>query len=90
MSLLQWASTIEKLVSSNKLRLVLASASPRRKEILASLLLSDKLFTTETSGFEETLPKSQFDTAGDYALATATGKVKDIVARRQQSGRSAI
>ena len=81
MSLLAWNGIIEKLVSSQQLRIILASASPRRKEILGSLLLSDKIFTTETSGFEETLAKSQFSRAGDYALATATGKAKDVAKR---------
>ena len=82
MSLLAWSSTIERLVTSKRLRIILASASPRRREILSSLLLSEKLFTTETSGFEETLPKEEFESAGLYALATAKGKAKDVAAKQ--------
>jgi predicted house-cleaning NTP pyrophosphatase (Maf/HAM1 superfamily) len=78
MSLLAWTGAIKALVESNRLRIVLASASPRRKEILGSLLLSESLFSVMTSGFEETLPKDQFSFAGDYALATARGKALEV------------
>jgi len=81
MSLLAWSAQINRLIAGNKLRIVLASASPRRKEILGLLLLSDKNFTTEVSGFEETLPKSHFASAGLYALATAKGKARDVAER---------
>ena len=76
--LLSWSSTVLDLVKNKKLLIILASGSPRRKEILASLLLSDQAFVTRTSNFEETLPKSNFKTAGDYALATARGKAYDV------------
>lgn len=79
MSLL-YAHQIRDWTARGKLRIVLASGSPRRKEILASVLLSPSNFACETSAFEETLDKAQFASAGEYALATARGKAKDVAA----------
>lgn len=77
--MLCWSKLVEQLVAQGEMRIVLASGSPRRKEILISILLSPTSFTCETSSFEETLDKSQFKFAGDYALATARGKALDVV-----------
>jgi predicted house-cleaning NTP pyrophosphatase (Maf/HAM1 superfamily) len=87
MSLLAWSSTIEKLLSTQKLQIILASNSPRRKEILQQLLLSSR-FEIEPSSFEENLRKTDFAWAKDYCLATAKGKAKDVafkVTERNQS-----
>eukprot|EP00887_Chlorella_sp_A99_P001760 scaffold19.g1760.t1 len=55
-------------------RIVLGSASPRRKELLQLLGLR---FEVVVSSFEETLPKEQF-TPAEYAVATASHKALDI------------
>jgi septum formation protein len=71
-------SNLKGLLQSNH-KLLLASASPRRKEILASVLGGDEsLFDIVVSTFEENLPHSAFKTPGEYALATARGKALDI------------
>jgi len=63
-------------------KLVLASASPRRREILSAVLnnSNNDMFEIITSKFEENLPHSNFKTPGDYALATARGKAMDVAA----------
>ncbi|GBG85705.1 hypothetical protein CBR_g40434 [Chara braunii] len=58
-----------------KKQIVLASASPRRAELLRSLGLK---FDVVPSSFEETLVKSSFPTAGDYAAETAMHKAIDV------------
>ncbi|MES1914298.1 MAG: hypothetical protein MHM6MM_006388 [Cercozoa sp. M6MM] len=58
-----------------KFRVVLASASPRRREILGKFLSQ---FDVIPSTFEEDLDKSEFDTAGDYCVATALVKALDV------------
>jgi predicted house-cleaning NTP pyrophosphatase (Maf/HAM1 superfamily) len=80
MSLLAWGSIVERLIDSNRLQIILASNSPRRKEILSSLLLTNR-FLIEPSSFEENLDKSQFDFAHQYCLATAKGKAHDVTGK---------
>lgn len=64
--------------------IVLASASPRRVEILQSLGLR---FEVVSSTFAETLDKSSFEDAGEYALATAGGKASEVAGRLASGGR---
>ncbi|TPX48553.1 hypothetical protein SeMB42_g01505 [Synchytrium endobioticum] len=68
-------STIQHL---NTKRVVLASASPRRRQILIQLGLK---FEIVPSTFPEQLEKSSFQTPSDYVLATATEKTKEVVAK---------
>ena len=59
---------------------VLASGSPRRKELLGLVLPEEYGFEVQTSDFDENLPK---DTdAADYALRTATAKGEAVVQAR--------
>ena len=59
---------------------VLASGSPRRKELLGLVLPEEYGFEVQTSDFDENLPK---DTdAADYALRTATAKGESVVKAR--------
>lgn len=60
------------------LRLVLASASPRRKDILRSLEVP---FEAATSHFEETLDASRFPNASEYSQQTALGKAVAVAGR---------
>ncbi|KAJ2616945.1 hypothetical protein H4S08_000543 [Coemansia sp. RSA 1365] len=60
---------------AHRFRIVLASASPRRKELLNRL---DIHYETIPSNFPEDLDKSQFATAGDYALENAVRKANDV------------
>nr|XP_018902125.1 PREDICTED: N-acetylserotonin O-methyltransferase-like protein [Bemisia tabaci] len=59
----------------NKQRIVLASGSPRRKEILSQVGLK---FEVVTSKFPETLDLSNYKTHADYAIDTAFHKVKEV------------
>lgn len=64
----------------NALKIVLASASPRRKELLERLGLQ---FVVQASSFEEDLDKASFPDAASYNVATASGKLDDV--RRQMT-----
>lgn len=55
--------------------IILASASPRRREILSTLGISLKIVP---STFPETLDKSQFADAAAYATATALAKGREV------------
>ncbi|GAB6031810.1 hypothetical protein CHUAL_010212 [Chamberlinius hualienensis] len=59
----------------NSQRIVLASASIRRKEILEMIGLK---FEVIVSNCEEDLEKSKYDNPADYALATALLKTKSV------------
>ncbi|OBZ72991.1 N-acetylserotonin O-methyltransferase-like protein [Grifola frondosa] len=67
--------SLEKLVGK---RVVLASASPRRKEILQTFGLAPEIIP---STFEETLPFSSFEDAHEYPVATATHKAVEVYER---------
>ena len=56
-------------------KVVLASQSPRRKELLTSLGLE---YETIVSRFDEDLDKSKYPNAADYAAETASHKVEDV------------
>ncbi|KAG8213458.1 hypothetical protein J3R82DRAFT_11975 [Butyriboletus roseoflavus] len=66
---------VEKL--RNK-RIVLASASPRRSEILRTLGLAPEIVP---STFTEDLPLSSFDQIHEYPVATATTKAVEVYTR---------
>ncbi|KAH7099027.1 Maf/Ham1 [Auriculariales sp. MPI-PUGE-AT-0066] len=64
--------------ATNKLhgkRFVLASASPRRKEILETFGLRPEIVPSE---FAEDLPHTAFDNLYEYATATATEKAVEV------------
>lgn len=52
-------------------RIILASASPRRQELVAQIGLTVEVVP---SSFQETLPKSSYSNPADYTVATAQGK----------------
>lgn len=58
------------------MKVVLASGSPRRKELIALLGLTD--VTVQVSTFAEDFDKSLFSCPQDYCLATATKKVEEV------------
>mmetsp|Transcript_20079 Transcript_20079/g.32465 ORF Transcript_20079/g.32465 Transcript_20079/m.32465 type:complete len:246 (-) Transcript_20079:196-933(-) len=61
----------------SKVEVVLASKSPRRKEILAGLLGNDN-FQIVPSNFEEDLDKSSFDGPAGYVNQTAKEKAVEV------------
>ncbi|KAA8494081.1 N-acetylserotonin O-methyltransferase-like protein [Porphyridium purpureum] len=69
---------VDRIARLNTLRVILASASPRRKEILTTLGLR---FEVEPSRFEETLDKSQFAGPDAYVLENAKLKALDVCTR---------
>lgn len=56
---------------NTRAKVVLASASPRRRELLGNLGLK---FEVVTSSFDEKLPHSQFANGAAYAVETARQK----------------
>ncbi|CAI7930440.1 unnamed protein product [Closterium sp. NIES-54] len=62
---------IQHVAALSKRRIVLASASPRRRELLSGLGLSVDVIPRT---FNEDLNKAAFASAGDYAAETATHK----------------
>ncbi|KAL4852680.1 N-acetylserotonin O-methyltransferase-like protein [Chlorella vulgaris] len=68
------AMLLEHLPALEGKRIVLASASPRRRDLLQQLGLQ---FEVVVSTFEETLPKDQYS-AADYARHTASHKAMDV------------
>ncbi|CBH09037.1 septum formation protein MAF homologue, putative [Trypanosoma brucei gambiense DAL972] len=68
-----------------KKRILLASASPRRLEILKIIGLDVHVCP---SGVAEDLPKSEFKCGGDYALCTAKLKAKHIIRQKMEAANS--
>ena len=60
----------------NASHIVLASGSPRRREILRALGLTDVV--VRASSFAEDLDKNAYDGAHAYAQATAMAKARDV------------
>lgn len=58
--------------------LVLASGSPRRRELLTQMLPSPITFRVETSGFAEDLDKALYPEPSDYVMQTARCKGVDV------------
>ncbi|GBE90088.1 Maf-like protein [Sparassis crispa] len=74
-----------RLSSLNKLtekRVILASNSPRRKDILQTFGLSPEIVP---STFDETLPVSSFGDVHEYPVATATHKAVEVYERLVQA-----
>ncbi|KAJ1895271.1 hypothetical protein LPJ66_004699 [Kickxella alabastrina] len=63
---------------SDRFRVVLASGSPRRRELLDRLNLRYEVIPSD---FAEDLDKSQFASAGDYVLENAIIKAQDVYQR---------
>ncbi len=63
-------------------KILLASASPRRLQLLQLVGLNPKVVV---STFEETLPKSDYKSAADYAVATSKGKALEVAERLSES-----
>jgi septum formation protein len=57
-------------------RVILASASPRRKELLSLIGITN--YEIQVSSFAENLDKSTFTSAEEYCRNTAEEKVKDV------------
>lgn len=66
--------------------IVLASASPRRLQLLQLIGMSPKVVT---SNFEENLPKTDYKSAAEYAIATSKGKALEVAKRLQDEHQSA-
>ena len=66
---------MESLPALQKSAIVLASASPRREELLRLLGLRPEIIPSK---FEENLDKASFASAAEYAVATARGKALDV------------
>ncbi|CAI5477382.1 unnamed protein product [Closterium sp. Yama58-4] len=66
---------IQHVAALSKRRIVLASASPRRRELLSGLGLTVDVIP---STFNEDLNKAAFASAGDYAAETATHKAIEV------------
>ena len=61
---------------NNNIQVILASGSPRRKELITLLGLSQ--VTVKVSTFAEDLDKSMFANPREYCLATASKKVEEV------------
>ncbi|KAJ2518965.1 hypothetical protein GGI11_002716 [Coemansia sp. RSA 2049] len=70
---LPWLSAL-----SSQYRIILASASPRRKELLDRLNIEYEVIPSE---FAENLDKSQFASAKGYVLETACKKTEEVYNR---------
>lgn len=74
----------------NAYSLILASGSPRRRELLTQMLPSSLKFRIETSGFAEDLPKANFDDPGQYVMETARCKGVDVFGRCAKEERALV
>lgn len=89
-SLLALQKSLHSEINAARLRIVLASSSPRRREALAAMLGGEEYFDIVVSAFEELLPHSDFASAIDYCLATARGKAIDVCAKLAQEQRKTL
>lgn len=74
---------LDSLEDLQHLHLVLASASPRRAELLRML---DVPFEVKPSTFAEDLVASRFESAGEYAQETAFHKAVEVASRMFSPG----
>lgn len=70
---------------SNK-SIILASASPRRLQLLQLVGVSPRVVT---SSFEENLSKTDFKNGAEYAVATSSGKALEVAERLTHEGEEA-
>lgn len=73
---------LQYLDALNRLRFVLASGSPRRRDILQGIGLTH--LETVVSDFAEDLRPEDFGNGGDYALSTARCKADEVVERLER------
>ncbi|KAL7717764.1 Maf protein [Entamoeba marina] len=73
---------LEYLQNINKRTIILASASPRRKEILEKIGLK---FEVQVSGFVENLNKADFPSAVEYVKKNASGKTNAVAEIRKDA-----
>ncbi|XP_076039072.1 putative bifunctional dTTP/UTP pyrophosphatase/methyltransferase protein isoform X5 [Oratosquilla oratoria] len=76
---------IQHLTKLRSMDIVLASGSPRRKEILQTAGLSIRIIP---SHFEETLDPKSFANPWEYAIATAKGKAEEVAERLKGEGQT--
>ncbi|KAL7640188.1 UNVERIFIED_CONTAM: hypothetical protein RMT77_009602 [Armadillidium vulgare] len=69
---------IQFLNELNKKNIILASSSPRRKEIIEKLGIAIQVLP---STFEENLDPKDFSSPGNYVIETAKGKTREIAGR---------
>ncbi|KAJ2552834.1 hypothetical protein EV175_003165 [Coemansia sp. RSA 1933] len=72
---------------SHRFRIVLASGSPRRRELLDRLNIKYEVIP---SGFAEDLDKSQFPSAKEYVLETASQKTEEVYRRIKKEQPSSL
>lgn len=77
-SLLSFQKPLQAALEAGSLRIVLASASPRRLEALTVMLGSQHGIKVVTSTFHEQLPHANYVSAQEYSMATAREKAKDV------------
>jgi septum formation protein len=77
-SLLSIHKRLQTALNNGSLRIILASASPRRLEALATILGTQQGIEVVTSTFDENLPHADFETAQEYSMATAREKAKEV------------
>ncbi|KAG7158900.1 probable bifunctional dTTP/UTP pyrophosphatase/methyltransferase protein [Homarus americanus] len=73
---------LQYLSSLGRKKIILASSSPRRKEILEKIGLN---LTIVPSTFEENLDPSNFSHPSDFVIATARGKTEEVAKRLSSS-----
>jgi len=71
-----------------KTKVVLASQSPRRKELMLMLMQQLMPFDVVPSTFDEKLDKASFATAADYASETAMHKAKEVFHKLTANGKA--
>lgn len=80
-SLLSLQAQLHDAVAKQRLKIILASASPRRFEALSVMLGSAKVFEVKTSDFSEDLPHADYSGAEHYCMATAKMKMQEVVVK---------
>ena len=76
---------LHRAASLNERNIVLASNSPRRRDLMQQLGLTD--FVVTPSHFAEDLPKEAYSPES-YAIATALGKANEVAERMTNEGES--
>ncbi len=80
-SLISLQPTLHRLIKDGYIKIILASASPRRSEALNVMLGGAQYFEVVGSEFDEKLPHSDYDSALAYCLETAKRKAQNICAK---------
>src|SRR5688572_4060827 len=77
-SLISLQPLLHRLVTEGHIKIILASASPRRSEALAVMFGGKQYFEVMESEFDEKLPHSDYNSALAYCLETAKMKAQDV------------